>query len=165
MSSTLYSLRRRFPVLRPDHRVRTMLERAGFTGAELDLLARHGRIVSFSEGAPLARIGGHERRLLLLLEGSARATRADGDGSLLEGSFTNPDIVGEISVFGSRHYQVADVLAVTQVIAIEFPLSSGQLLSSSAPRLASLEAAAQARRAESRDRLGVYFEALDRVRS
>ncbi len=177
MRSSLASLRHRLSVLRTDHQVRDVLERAGFTGPELDLLARHGRRVRFATGEHLTRVGGFERRLLLLLDGSVHAHRLDGDGARLTGSFTEPEIVGEISIFGPRHYQVADVVALTEVSAIAFLSSSRPVLEAgaprlmsliaerSAPRLRSLEAAAESRRAESRERLGVYFEALDRVHS
>jgi hypothetical protein len=178
MTSVINSFLCRFSALRPDRDVRDLLERAGFTGAELELLARHGRVLCFPEGASLTRVGGFERRLLLLLDGTVRASRLDGEGAVLDGSFAEPEIIGEISVFGSRHYQVADVVATSDVVTtVVFPLSSCRMLEAgaprlmelvserSAPRLRSLEAAAESRRAEVRERLGVYFEALDRVRN
>lgn len=116
-------------------RVRQRLENAGFAGEELQLLVRHGRLRSFSAGEFLSRIGGHERGLFLVTGGSMRGSRVDGDSSLITVEPGFFDVIGELSMFGDRHYRVADVIALTEVSAVEFPYETRTLLESAAPRL------------------------------
>lgn len=175
MSSSFRRPRALLRALFPDHQVRTRLEQAGFTGPELELLTRHGRLVRFSAGDPVTKVGGHERRLLLLLEGTVDARRLDGDGARLEASYAEPEIIGEISMFGTRHYNVADVTAVTAVVAVGFPMAARSVLEAgaprlmgivavrSAPRVESLTAATLAHRAEVQRRLALYQQTLARV--
>jgi len=125
----------------------------------------------------LARIGSHERTLTLVFDGSVRATRADGTTSLLSAAPGGCEILGELSVFGDRPYQVADVVAVTEVVALILPGSVRRELESDAPTLmakvdlarsprrASLDEAQRASREKSYQGYLAFQQALERTRN
>lgn len=173
--SILDSLRR---FSRPlDRRAVDLLASCGFEGGELELLRRCGRLRRFAPGEMLTRIGSHDRALTLVLDGSVRATLADGASSLLSAVPGGCEILGELSVFGDRPYQVADVVAVTDVVALVLPGSVRSKLESAAPTLmekvelarsprrAGLDEAQRASREKSYQGYLAFQQALERTRN
>lgn len=138
-------------VLRPAERriASEFLSACGFSGPELALLLRRGRLRRVTPGELLTRIGSHRRELTLVFDGSLRASRADGTSELLNASQGACEILGELSVFGDRTYQVADVVALTSATTFVLPGSCREEFERSAPTLMALVETARLPRRES----------------
>jgi CRP-like cAMP-binding protein len=141
--------RQKIHQLRGRSEVRRLLAEVGFSGGELDLLTGCGVLRSFRAGEFLTRVGSHQRILLLMLSGSARGSRVDGDSSLITVTPGEFEIVGELSMFGDRHYQVADVVALGDVTAVAIPFTFRDRLTASAPLVMQRVEAARAPRRQS----------------
>jgi CRP-like cAMP-binding protein len=168
------SYREKLIQLRGRSEVRRLLAGVGFSGEELELLTSCGILRSYRSGEHLTRIGSHRRMLLILISGSVRGSRVDGDSSVVEVTPGGFEVIGELSMFGDRHYQVADVVALGDVtaIAVPFPfrdrlIASAPLVmqkveAARAPRRRSLEESTARTRAKAYEGYLAFKEALDR---
>lgn len=112
------------------------LDSAPLPMEEVLALSKAASLATLQPGTRLASIGAPGSVVSLVVSGSVAVRRSRQDPQLVEASLTNPVLIGELSAFGSRLFQIADVEVAAPASVLRIDASRLRALLSHTPMFA-----------------------------